>query len=302
MSSTSLKNLLIPGIVVLLIIGILLTYVTTNNAEPEAMIAAETATETMANEQTSLSAMENETISDNDSAQPETQLTIVEVDATSVTEANVSAEAVVTEPMQNAEAVTTEPVIEQEKPAAPVVTLVEGSDYITKFPNELSKSPVLVEFFSYMCPACYNFEATVVRWEKQKPDSVELLKIPVSFGRGGWRLAAKSYYIAEELNVVTQFNRAMFRKIHIEKKPPTKESHLGKIFESLGITTAAFNNAANSFNVDSKLRKADFLAKKYKVSGVPYFLINFKYEIGKASYESEQSLFKLWNNLPGKDF
>ncbi len=185
----------------------------------------------------------------------------------------------------------------------PEIKFVEGSDFITKFPNEQSKKPVLMEFFSYMCPHCFNLEPTMKRWIAQKPESVELIRIPVSFGRkGAWGISARSYYIAEELNMVDQFSDAIFRKIHIEKKPPRSEKDIAQIFSALGISDDAINKAASSFNVDSKLRKAEFLTKKYKVSGVPYFLINKKYETGKNSYESEQTLFRLWNFLPAKDF
>jgi len=185
----------------------------------------------------------------------------------------------------------------------PEKKLVEGLDYVTKFPDELPKEPLIMEFFSYMCPHCFNFEPTLQRWEQQKPQSVKLIKIPVSFGRSGsWGLAAKAYYIAVELNIVEKFSPVMFRKIHVDNKPPLRESDLAEIFKSLGISNRAYKKAANSFNVDSNIRKAEFMTKKYKVSGVPYFLINSKYETGARSFESEQSLFILWNNLPGKDF
>ena len=185
----------------------------------------------------------------------------------------------------------------------PEIKFSEGSDYVTKFPNEQPKNPVLMEFFSYMCPHCFNFEPTMKRWIAQKPESVELIRIPVSFGQNGaWGVAARAYYIAEELNMIDQFSDAIFRKIHIEKRPPSTEKAIGQIFLALGVSDSAFKKAASSFNVDSKLRKAEFLTKKYKVSGVPYFLINKKYETGKNSYESEQTLFRLWNFLPAKDF
>ncbi len=195
---------------------------------------------------------------------------------------------------------TKEPVISQELPE---IKFVEGADYVTKFPNEQPKNPVLMEFFSYMCPHCFNFEPTMKRWIAQKPESVELIRIPVSFGqKGAWGISARAYYIAEELNMINQFSDAIFRKIHIEKRPPSTEKDIAPIFLALGISDEAFKKAASSFNVDSKLRKAEFLTKKYKVSGVPYFLINKKYETGKNSYESEQTLFRLWNFLPAKDF
>ncbi|MCP4414806.1 MAG: thiol:disulfide interchange protein DsbA/DsbL [Gammaproteobacteria bacterium] len=182
-------------------------------------------------------------------------------------------------------------------------TFEEGLDYVTRFPDGVSEEPILLEFFSYMCAHCYNFEPTLSRWLMQKPDSVRLIKVPVSFGRTGlWGFAVKAYYIAEELNVAEPFSRLIFRQIHIENNPPRQESDLFPIFQSLGVNTNAFKVAASSENVASKVTQAEMLTKKYKVSGVPYFLINNKYESGPRSFESEQSLFNLWNKLPGKDF
>lgn len=184
----------------------------------------------------------------------------------------------------------------------PVTAFIEGSHYITKFPNEQPNNKVIVEFFSYMCQHCYNFEHTLSRWIQQKPDDIELLRVPVTFGRDQWELTAKAFYIAEELGLVDEFSPLMFRTIHIEQNIPQNEADLAKLFATLGISSRKFNNATKSFNVDSKMRKADFLTRKYKVNHVPYFLINFKYEAGKASLESDKSLFRLWNNLPAKDF
>ncbi|PCJ49403.1 MAG: hypothetical protein COA74_05965 [Gammaproteobacteria bacterium] len=180
--------------------------------------------------------------------------------------------------------------------------LVEGRDFVIKFPYEKPKKPQVVEFFSFMCPACFQREATVLRWKKQKPDSVELLKIPVSFGRADWKLAARAFYIAEELKISEKFNKLMFQKIHIENKRLRRLTDVEKIFIEMGISKADFNKAAKSFGVDSKLRKADFLVKKYKVPSVPYFLINFKYEASESSSQNQDALFRLWNLLPSRDF
>jgi len=186
--------------------------------------------------------------------------------------------------------------------AEPAVNLTEGREYITKFPKEKVKKPVVVEFFSYMCPHCYSQEAKVARWKKQKPDSVQLLKIPVSFGRPDYTLSAKAYYIAEELKLVEKFSDMMFKRIHLERKPPRKMKDVEQLFAALGVSSADFKKAAGSFAVDSKVRKANFLSKKYQVAGIPYFLVNFKYEIPNEVIANEAALFQVWNNLPGKDF
>lgn len=182
------------------------------------------------------------------------------------------------------------------------ITFIENKDYINKFPNEKPKKPVLVEFFSYMCRHCYTMETTLARWKKQKPADVELVKIPVTFGRPDYKLVARGFYIAEELKIQDQFDKLIFKRIHVEKKAPRREKDLLQLFIDLGVSKEDFNKAAKSFSVDSKLRKADFLSKKFRVTGTPYFLINYKYEVAKERFRSDASLFELWNHLPGKDF
>ena len=108
----------------------------------------------------------------------------------------------------------------------------EPRDYVTKFPNETVDKPVVVEFFSFMCPACFRMESIVQRWLKQKPEDVEFVRIPVVMGNGSWRLVAKSYYIAEELKVTEQFEKKIFSKIHVEKRPPRNESQMSAVFQN----------------------------------------------------------------------
>ena len=101
----------------------------------------------------------------------------------------------------------------------PVINFQEPQDYVTKFPNETVDKPVVVEFFSFMCPACFRMESTVQRWLKQKPEDVEFMRVPVTLGNRAWRLVGKAYYIAEELNVTKQFEN----KIACKNKPGTHD-------------------------------------------------------------------------------
>ena len=183
--------------------------------------------------------------------------------------------------------------------------LVEDKHYITKFPNSnRAKKPQVIEFFSYMCPHCYRMEGTVNRWKKQKPEGVEFVKIPVAFqGNALYMIAARAHYIAEELGVLEAFGPAMFSRIHVDRRPPRNDRDLAKLFAELGVSDADFKKASvNNFNVESKLRRSTFLMNQYQVNGVPYFLINYKYEMGPEANKSQEELFKVWNNLPFKDF
>lgn len=186
-------------------------------------------------------------------------------------------------------------------------SFIEGTEehYITKFPNDtMAKEPVLVEFFSYMCPHCYRLEGTIKRWEKNhKPADVKFIKIPVRFsGNALYAIAAEAHYIAEKLGLLETFPDRMFKRIHIDRRPLRNDNDMASFFAEFGVSRDDFTKAKSSFEVQSKLRRGDALTRKYQVSGVPYLLVNYKYEIGKKAYESEQSLFDVWTNLPYKGF
>jgi len=184
-------------------------------------------------------------------------------------------------------------------------SFVEGEHYITKFPNDtLAKEPVVIEFFSYQCPHCYRLEGTINRWEKNhKPENVKLIKVPVSFsGNVLYANAAQAHYIAEKLGLMETFPDRMFKRIHIDRRPLRNERDMIAFFAEFGVSEADFKAAQNSFEVKSKLRRADVLMNKYQVNGVPYVLINYKYELGQKAWESEETLFNVWSNLPLKDF
>ncbi len=291
MSSSELQRSIIPVFIVIIIVGVLAVVLSVDNSSINTRVDESKQIQINTNEDISTT----RTTPTDTIESPEDKSTRVK------NQAEISPEDHPDNLIDNAQTTTEQ--LSEITETRPEKKFIEGLDYVTKFPNELPKEPVLMEFFSFMCPACFNFEPTIKRWELQKPDTVKLVKIPVTFGRSGsWTLAAKAFYIAEELEISKQFNPLMFRKIHLENKPPRQLSDLEDIFLTLGIKSKAFKKAANSFNVDSKLRKAEFLTKKYLVSGVPYFLINGKYEAGTRSFESEQSLFHLWNKLPSKDF
>ena len=180
---------------VIFIVGMLI-FITSCSSEAEPQVSNPTTTEVV----------EEEVESNTAAATQENAITEIEVATTEVKEPTMSQQ-------------------------LPEIKFIEGSDYVTKFPNEQPKKPVLMEFFSYMCPHCFNFEPSMKRWIAQKPESVELIRIPVSFGqKGSWGIAARSYYIAEELSMVEQFSDAIFRKIHIEKRPPRTEKDIAQIF------------------------------------------------------------------------
>src|SRR5215510_11291874 len=66
-------------------------------------------------------------------------------------------------------------------------------------PPETGKKIEVIEFFSYGCPHCADFEPVVDGWLKTLPPDVEFRRIPVMF-QEKWIALAKVYFTLQALN------------------------------------------------------------------------------------------------------
>lgn len=186
--------------------------------------------------------------------------------------------------------------------AEPMPLYQVGTHYKIDFPDSKTDKPTVMEFFSFGCPHCYHAEPQVERWLKNKPDNVVFIKIPVSFGRPQWTLFARAYYIAKALKIDNKIIKPFFDLIHEKRQPPETLDELKQFFVSQGVTVEDFDKQAHSFFVESSIRKADQLARKYRVTGVPDFLMNTKYRLVRTGVQSEDDFQALLTGLALKDF
>jgi len=64
---------------------------------------------------------------------------------------------------------------------------------------ETDKKVQVIEFFSYACPHCAEFEPALQTWLKRKPKDVDYRMVPMVF-RDAWKAPAKLYYALEALS------------------------------------------------------------------------------------------------------
>lgn len=161
--------------------------------------------------------------------------------------------------------------------------------------------PEVVEIFSYRCIHCFNFKPVVEQWLETKPDNVEFILVPVSFGREDWALMARAHYAAEELGVVDRLETAMYDALHVEGKRLATVDEVAEVFVAEGVEREAFDEAFNSFAVETKLRRADELARRYRVSGTPTLVINGQYVISGSMAGSNARMFDVAEFLLRRD-
>ncbi len=186
--------------------------------------------------------------------------------------------------------------------AEPMPLYIVGTHYNVEFPESKVDKPIIMEFFSFGCPHCFNAEGQLNRWLKTKPQNVTFVKIPVSFGRPQWTLFARAYYIGKALKINEKIIPDFFALIHVKKQPPANISDLKQFFLSEGVSAEDFDKTVKSFYVENSIRQADQVARKFKVTGVPDFLINEKYRLVRSGIKSETDFQALLNGLALKDF
>lgn len=194
--------------------------------------------------------------------------------------------------------------------AAPIPSRwIDGKNYSTLVPAQPTSSPPdkveVVEVFWYGCPHCFALDPSLETWRnKNKAPYVEFVRVPVMWGPVH-KAHARLYYTIQSLGKYEQLHSAVFREIHVmnnflaSKSGDEKETEQiqKKFLMEHGVSSADFDKTYRSFSVESKLARADELTKRYKVTGVPFFVVNGKYTADVGTAGSEGQLITLMDDL-----
>ena len=154
----------------------------------------------------------------------------------------------------------------------------------------------VVEMFWYGCPHCFRLEPFVERWMKKKPANVKFVRMPGVF-RPSWEIHARAYFTAEILGVVDKVHRPMFDAIHEMKQRMNNEPSILALFKKHGVSEKDFKRVFRSFAVETKLRRAKDMGRRYQARGVPALIVNGKYRTSGHLAGSNSKVFKVVNQL-----
>jgi thiol:disulfide interchange protein DsbA len=147
-------------------------------------------------------------------------------------------------------------------------------------PTEDAGKVEVLEFFSYGCPHCADFNPLLTAWAAKLPADVVVKKVPITFGRAAWANIAKLYYTLEVTGDLNRLEADVFRAIHGERINLFDEKTLNEWIVKKGVDAKKFAETFNSFGVMSKVKRGDQMAQAYKVSGVPALAVDGKYMVG----------------------
>ncbi len=150
--------------------------------------------------------------------------------------------------------------------------LAEGRDY-TKIeppqrPGAGAGKVEVLEFFSYACPHCFAFEATLQAWVKTLPADVVFRRVPVPFLFNAENFQ-RTYYALESMGLAESMSVKVFSAFHVEKQRLDKLEDIAALVAKNGGDAAKFTAAFKSFSVATAVAKAKKMNGDYRIDGVP---------------------------------
>ena len=209
-------------------------------------------------------------------------------------------------------------------PAAPFVDngkWVEGKNYFRIEPAQSKATSTdkieVTEVFSYGCPACNQFHPVVTQLAASLPADAVMAYLPASFiPQENWPMLQRAYFTAKALGVADKCNDAMYDAVWKSGelsamnqagnglKPrdalPTI-ADAAKVYAKCGADPKEFVAVANSFSINTQMKRADDLIKAYGVTGTPTLIVDGKYRFDVGDAGGYPQAIELANWLVSKE-
>ena len=188
--------------------------------------------------------------------------------------------------------------------AQPPSRFKQGVHYNLLTPAQpTSSSPDKVEVaevFWYGCGHCYTFEPYIENWLKRQDSNVAFVRIPVMWG-AIHRIHARAFYTADLLGVLEDIHGDLFREINVNKNRLNTEDALQDFFAKHGVEPEEFEKAFRSFGMETKLKRADTLMRRYGADSTPLVIVNGKYTADGGSAGDFENLIALIDELVARE-
>jgi thiol:disulfide interchange protein DsbA len=165
--------------------------------------------------------------------------------------------------------------------SAAAAQFTDGQQYI-QLDKPVANEPQVLEFFSFYCPHCYEFEQNyhISSSVKQAlPAGTKITKYHVDFLGGDMgKQVTQAWAVAMALGVEDKVSPLLFEGI---QKTQTIQSpdDIRNVFIKAGVSAAEYDGAWNSFVVKSLVVQQEKAASDLQLRGVPAMFVNGKYMV-----------------------
>ena len=140
-----------------------------------------------------------------------------------------------------------------------------------KFKSD-GKTIEIVEFMSFYCHTCYNFEQSIPIIKGNFPKKIRWKLVPVYWGDHGSPKPGEAYLLAEEAGKGEEMKNALFKAQMVDKQDIGDIAVLESIGSGIGLGPD-FSKKLRAGEKAEEVEKALDLAKKYGVNETPTIVI-----------------------------
>ena len=172
--------------------------------------------------------------------------------------------------------------------SASAAQFTDGQQYI-KLDKAVTNEPQVLEFFSFFCPHCYEFERV---WhisdtvKKGLPAGTKVTKYHVEFLGGEMgKTVTQAWAVAMALGVEDKVTAPIFDGIQRTQTITDPDSLKDAFVKAAGITAEEYDSAWNSFVVKSLVAQQEKAAMDMELRGVPAMFVNGKFMVNNSGLD-----------------
>jgi thiol:disulfide interchange protein DsbA len=174
------------------------------------------------------------------------------------------------------------------------------AEWLPITPPQLGDSPgkiEVLEFFSWGCPHCRDFNPLVSRWAEKLPKDVVFKRVPVSFGRAAWSNLARLFYALEGIGELKRLDDAVFAAIHDRRVNLYTEAAALAWVRQQGVDARRFSDTFKSFSTETRVARAEQLSRAYKIDSVPLLTVAGRYRVVSQAARGQAGLLAVADDL-----
>ncbi|MDA5481455.1 thiol:disulfide interchange protein DsbA [Yersinia intermedia] len=164
--------------------------------------------------------------------------------------------------------------------SASAAQFTDGTQYQT-LNRPVTGEPQVLEFFSFYCPHCYQFEEVYhvpQAVKKALPEGTKMTRYHVDFLGPLGKQLTQAWAVAMALGVEEKITPLMFEGVQKTQTVQTPDD-IRNVFIKGGVSGEDYDAALNSFVVKSLVAQQQKAAEDLQLRGVPAMFVNGKYMI-----------------------
>ncbi|MFW5393882.1 thiol:disulfide interchange protein DsbA [Yersinia sp. 2544 StPb PI] len=164
--------------------------------------------------------------------------------------------------------------------SASAAQFTDGTQYQT-LNKPVTGEPQVLEFFSFYCPHCFQFEEVYhipQAVKKALPEGTKMTRYHVEFLGPLGKQLTQAWAVAMALGVEEKITPLMFEGVQKTQTIQTPDD-IRNVFIKAGVSGEDYDAALNSFVVKSLVAQQQKAAEDLQLRGVPAMFVNGKYMI-----------------------